>query len=90
VGPLDMAQDGRSWRPRINWATHAPVGWAFIEYVDHLHDHYVDPVRIERGRYRAPVPPGFGAPMYARTRCTTTPNLTVQCGVIPVSQHQLP
>ena len=25
-----------------------------IEYVDHLHEHFVDPVRIERGHYLAP------------------------------------
>jgi L-fuconate dehydratase len=32
-----------------------------IEYVDHLHEHFVDPVRVERGRYRAPLAPGGGA-----------------------------
>lgn len=36
-----------------------------IEFVDHLHEHFVDPVRIERGRYRAPVAPGFSAAMHA-------------------------
>lgn len=30
-----------------------------IEYVDHLHEHFLDPVRIERGRYRMPVTPGY-------------------------------
>jgi L-fuconate dehydratase len=34
-----------------------------IEYVDHLHEHFVTPVRIERGRYRAPVAPGAGTEM---------------------------
>ncbi len=34
-----------------------------IEYVDHLHEHFVDPVVIERGRYRAPTVPGFSAQM---------------------------
>jgi L-fuconate dehydratase len=33
----------------------------FIEYVDHLHEHFVDPVRIERGRYLAPTAPGMSA-----------------------------
>jgi L-fuconate dehydratase len=28
------------------------------EYVDHLHEHFVDPVRVERGRYLAPTAPG--------------------------------
>jgi L-fuconate dehydratase len=32
-----------------------------IEYVDHLHEHFVDPVVIENGRYRAPSRPGYGA-----------------------------
>jgi L-fuconate dehydratase len=32
-----------------------------IEYVDHLHEHFVDPVVIRDGRYRAPIAPGFSA-----------------------------
>jgi L-fuconate dehydratase len=32
-----------------------------IEYVDHLHEHFVTPVRIGGGRYLAPLEPGFGA-----------------------------
>ncbi|MEU4247668.1 enolase C-terminal domain-like protein [Amycolatopsis sp. NPDC026612] len=35
-----------------------------IEYVDHLHEHFVDPVRIERGRYLAPLEPGLGARLH--------------------------
>ncbi|GAA4555093.1 L-fuconate dehydratase [Planotetraspora kaengkrachanensis] len=34
-----------------------------IEYVDHLHEHFVDPVVIRRGRYAAPAAPGFGSTM---------------------------
>ena len=34
-----------------------------IEYVDHLHEHFVTPVVIERGRYRAPLAPGVGMEM---------------------------
>jgi L-fuconate dehydratase len=34
-----------------------------IEYVDHLHEHFVDPVRIRNGRYLAPTRPGYGAEM---------------------------
>ncbi|QDY08037.1 fuconate dehydratase [Micromonospora sp. HM134] len=30
-----------------------------IEYVDHLHDHFVDPVRVTGGRYLAPTTPGM-------------------------------
>jgi L-fuconate dehydratase len=32
-----------------------------IEFVDHLHEHFVDPVRLRRGRYLAPGLPGFSA-----------------------------
>ncbi|GII55813.1 mandelate racemase [Planotetraspora thailandica] len=34
-----------------------------IEYVDHLHEHFVDPVVIENGAYRTPLAPGFSATM---------------------------
>lgn len=34
-----------------------------IEYVDHLHEHFVDPVRIRAGHYLAPEVPGFSATM---------------------------
>ena len=34
-----------------------------IEYVDHLHEHFVDPVRVIGGRYLAPDTPGLGAQM---------------------------
>ncbi|HEX7339301.1 MAG TPA: enolase C-terminal domain-like protein [Rhodanobacteraceae bacterium] len=35
-----------------------------IEYVDHLHEHFVDPVRLHKGRYLAPGQPGFSARMH--------------------------
>ncbi|WP_426285189.1 L-fuconate dehydratase [Luteibacter sp. E-22] len=35
-----------------------------IEYVDHLHEHFVDPVRIVHGRYMVPTAPGFSAQMH--------------------------
>ncbi|MET9441262.1 L-fuconate dehydratase [Streptomyces sp. NPDC006610] len=34
-----------------------------IEYVDHLHDHFLDPVVIREGHYTAPTAPGFSAAM---------------------------
>ncbi|MFJ8625060.1 enolase C-terminal domain-like protein [Kitasatospora sp. NPDC093550] len=34
-----------------------------IEYVDHLHEHFVDPVRVSGGRYLAPTLPGLSAQM---------------------------
>ncbi|MFG2075987.1 enolase C-terminal domain-like protein [Nonomuraea maritima] len=36
-----------------------------IEYVDHLHEHFADPVVIRDGRYVAPSAPGFSARMHA-------------------------
>jgi L-fuconate dehydratase len=36
-----------------------------IEYVDHLHQHFVDPVRMRHGRYLAPSKAGFSAEMVA-------------------------
>jgi L-fuconate dehydratase len=30
------------------------------EFVDHLHEHFEDPVAIRRGRYLAPTQPGYG------------------------------
>ncbi len=35
-----------------------------IEYVDHLHEHFVDPVRVRGGRYLAPTAPGISAQMH--------------------------
>jgi L-fuconate dehydratase len=35
----------------------------WIEYVDHLHEHFADPVRMARGRYLAPQQPGTSARM---------------------------
>jgi L-fuconate dehydratase len=34
-----------------------------IEYVDHLHEHFVDPVRTRGGRYLLPERPGYSATM---------------------------
>ena len=34
-----------------------------LEYVDHLHEHFVDPVRIRNGRYVVPEQPGYSIEM---------------------------
>jgi L-fuconate dehydratase len=34
-----------------------------IEYVDHLHEHFVDPVVIKKGRYMPPTMPGYSITM---------------------------
>ncbi|MET9730420.1 enolase C-terminal domain-like protein [Streptomyces sp. NPDC006458] len=41
-----------------------------IEYVDHLHEHFVDPVVIRNGHYTAPTAPGFSATMLTRSLTT--------------------
>ncbi|MFI1912924.1 enolase C-terminal domain-like protein [Nocardia sp. NPDC020380] len=43
-----------------------------IEFVDHLHEHFRDPVVVDRGRYRAPRAPGFSAEMLPRTLAAYT------------------
>ena len=34
-----------------------------IEYVDHLHEHFLDPVVIRNGAYVVPTRPGYSAEM---------------------------
>ncbi len=36
-----------------------------VEYVDHLHEHFVDPVRVRDGRYLVPEAPGYSITMKA-------------------------
>ena len=38
-----------------------------VEYVDHLHEHFVDPCVVERGRYRVPAAPGYSSEMRAES-----------------------
>lgn len=38
-----------------------------IEFVDHLHEHFVDPVIIRHGHYVAPTEPGFSARMHEQS-----------------------
>ncbi|MET0190397.1 MAG: enolase C-terminal domain-like protein [Pseudonocardia sediminis] len=38
-----------------------------IEYVDHLHEHFVDPVQMRGPRYLAPRAPGYSARIHDRT-----------------------
>ena len=53
---FDYAVVGRSQEDRM------------IEYVDHLHEHFAEPVRIADGRYAAPELPGTGAEMLSASR----------------------
>lgn len=38
-----------------------------VEFVDHLHEHFVVPARIERAHYMAPLEPGAGAEMFEKS-----------------------
>ncbi|MEU4777051.1 enolase C-terminal domain-like protein [Micromonospora sp. NPDC023633] len=38
-----------------------------VEYVDHLHEHFVDPVRTREGRYLLPEAPGYSSTMKAES-----------------------
>ncbi|MHC6229854.1 enolase C-terminal domain-like protein [Arthrobacter sp. MMS24-T111] len=53
---FDYAVVGRSQENRM------------IEFVDHLHEHFAEPVRIINGRYAAPELPGTGAEMFSASR----------------------
>lgn len=35
----------------------------YCEYVDHLHEHFVEPVRVKNARYEAPLAPGYSIEM---------------------------
>jgi len=40
------------------------------EFVDHLHEHFVHPVRVTGGRYEAPLAPGYSAQMKPESLAT--------------------
>jgi L-fuconate dehydratase len=56
LAAFDYVAVGASWENRI------------VEYVDHLHEHFVDPCVVEDGRYRAPAAPGYSAEMRPESR----------------------
>jgi L-fuconate dehydratase len=41
----------------------ASLDGRMVEYVDHLHEHFIDPVRTRNGRYLVPRRPGYSATM---------------------------
>lgn len=44
------------------------IGWKRVEFVDHLHEHFVEPACVENGSYVAPKRPGTGAEMVVESR----------------------
>jgi L-fuconate dehydratase len=51
LAAFDYLAVGGSWDGRV------------VEYVDHLHEHFVDPCVVAGGRYRAPAAPGYSTEM---------------------------
>jgi len=49
-------------------AVSATMEGRVIEYVDHLHEHFEDPVRIRAGRYLAPSRPGYSITIRPESR----------------------
>jgi L-fuconate dehydratase len=49
-------------------AVSATMDGRVIEYVDHLHEHFEDPVRIRDGRYLAPAKPGYSITIRPESR----------------------
>jgi L-fuconate dehydratase len=49
-------------------AVSATMEGRVIEYVDHLHEHFEDPVRIRGGRYLAPAKPGYSIAIRPESR----------------------
>ena len=48
-------------------AVSASLKGRVVEYVDHLHEHFVDPVVIRDGRYVPPRAPGYSAELKAES-----------------------
>ena len=49
-------------------AVSATMEGRVIEYVDHLHEHFEDPVQIERSRYMVPMKPGYSITIRPESR----------------------
>lgn len=61
VGLCEMVSQLAMWDAVAVTGHHAH---RVVEFVDHLHQHFLEPVVIEGGYYRAPVRPGAGAEMH--------------------------
>ena len=56
-----------------------------IEYVDHLHEHFVDPVVIRGGSYLLPSPPGYSAQIRPESLARVPVSRTARSGPEPAS-----
>lgn len=55
LAAFDYLRASATWENRV------------VEFVDHLHEHFADPVRVEKGRYRLPEKPGYSAEIFPET-----------------------
>jgi L-fuconate dehydratase len=54
-----------------------------IEFVDHLHEHFEDPVVVRRGRYMPPAIPGYSITIKPESRMSYSyPNGIVWAGAV--------
>jgi L-fuconate dehydratase len=59
-----------------------------VEYVDHLHEHFVDPVVIRHGRYMPPSTAGYSIEMKPESlQAHTFPSGPVWAGQLAVSRR---
>lgn len=61
VGLCEMVSQLAMWDAVAVTGHHAG---RVVEFVDHLHQHFLEPVRIVNGYYQAPIRPGAGAEMH--------------------------
>ncbi len=52
-----------TWRSSTTSASARALENRILEYVDHLHEHFLDPVVIRNGHYMPPTAPGYSITM---------------------------
>ena len=59
AGRHDLGQAGRNYSIFLRDG----LLFSYLEYVDHLHEHFLHPVDVTGGRYRVPTAPGYSIEM---------------------------
>ena len=54
-----------------------------VEWVDHLHEHFTDPVIVRDGRYRLPTAPGYSIEMLPGVARASSRSRTARAGPRP-------
>jgi L-fuconate dehydratase len=63
AGGVGLCEYGQHWSIFDYLRVSGSLERRMLEHAAHLHEHFVDPIRVERGRYRLPVRPGASAEM---------------------------